>query len=125
MIKLDFKDQALIYAVRKTGYGNDIPEAPAVVPALYEQTTGHEHASNQDAVSAASRLYLPGDDPFVLAHGERLEGMIVQINPFGAVASQQYFRLGSITPVRDILLGNQLQHVECDLSKVEDFSYVS
>lgn len=125
MIRLEFKDEALIYVVRKSGYGNDVPMAPATVPALYEQTTGHEHGANQDATTAGSRLYLPGDDNFVTEHAERLEGMIVQINPYGAMTSEQYFRINSVTPVRDILLGNQLQHVECDLAKVEEFSYVS
>jgi hypothetical protein len=125
MIALDFKDEALIYPVRKGGYGNDIPQAPVTVPALYEQTTGFEHANNQDAISSSSRLYLPGTDSFVLEHGERLEGMVVQINPFGTAGSEQYFRLTSVTPIRDILLGNQLQHVECELEKIDWSGYVS
>lgn len=124
MIRLDFKDQAEIYDVRTNAYGGDVLGEPTTVLALYEQTTGYSHGGNQDSTTAASRLYLPGDDAFVLAHAERLEGMIVKINPFGAPGSQQYFRIASVTPIRDILLGNVLQHVECDLAKTGEPSDV-
>lgn len=122
VVQLCFKDTVNIFKVRKDEYGNDVPQSAVAVPALYEQVTGFEHGNNRDSVSSASRLYLPGDDEFVVENGQRLEGMVVQINPFGAEGSEQYFRISNVTPVRDILLCNEVQHVECDLRKVEGFS---
>lgn len=125
MIRLDFKDQAVIYPVTSSGYGDDVFGTPHTVPALYEQTTGFSHGNSQDAVSAASHIYLPGDDSFILENAGRLEGMILMVNPLGADDSQQYFRISSVTPARDILLGNQLQHVECNLTKTSRVPNVS
>lgn len=124
MIALDFKDSVVIYPVRKDGYGNDVADTGVTVPALYEQTTGYEHANNRDAVSGVSRLYLPANNEFVLARAQRLEGMVVKVNLFGGESVQQLFRIVSVTPVRDILLGNDLQHVECELRKIAGVSNV-
>lgn len=121
MAGLCFKDIANIYKVRKDGYSNDIPEAAVPVPAIYEQATGFAHGDHQDAVTSGSRLFLPADHSFVTTNGYRLEGMVAQVNLFGFDGTEQYFRITSVTPIRDTLLCNEVQHVECSLEKLERF----
>lgn len=125
MNDLCFNETVSIYAVRRSAYGDEEHEEPVEVPAIYVQSTGYAHAGNQDAVTGAPTLYLPGDDDFVVSKGFRLEGMIVAVNPFNAPEHQQHFRIIDVEPVRDILLDNRVRHVECVLSKVTDFSYAS
>jgi hypothetical protein len=120
MVCLNFRDTIKLYRLRKDGYGDDSPEEAVELNGMYEQVTGYEHASNRDGINAASRLYLPANNDFLLEVGYRLEGMKVQINPYDAAGAQQFFRISTVTPVRDILLCNQVQHVECDLVKVEN-----
>ncbi|RDH76346.1 hypothetical protein DVS77_21570 [Mycolicibacterium moriokaense] len=121
-LALNFNDTVSIYAVRRNGYGKLVPQTAVEIPAIYEQNTGRNHAGHQDSSSSAGRLFLPGDNSFVAANGQRLEGMIAEINVFGYEDSQQYFRISSVQPYRDTLLGNTIQHVECGLEKVENFN---
>jgi hypothetical protein len=119
MLQLDFQETCLIYPTTPNAYGQPVLGTPATVPCMYEQTTAYQHGSSQDAVTGAPRLVLPHDDDFVLAHAYRLEEMVVEVNPFGGSGVAQRFKIASVTPGRDLLLGNEVRHVECDLKKVE------
>lgn len=123
MNDLCFNETVLIYPIRRDRYGTEVYQTPVEVPAIYVQSTGFAHSGNQDAITAGPSLYLPGDDDFVTAKGYRLEGMVVEVNPFDAPAHQQHFRITEVTPARDVLLDNRVRHVECALTKVTDFSY--
>lgn len=125
MIELDYRDTATFYTATVDGYGQATLTDPVDVPSIYEQTTGYQHVNSQDAVVGTPRLLLPADDAFVVAHAQRLEGLIVDVNPFGGDGPRQRFKVARVTPGRDVLLGNELQHVECELNKIETESYVS
>lgn len=124
MNDLDFPESCLIYSTTVTDYGQTVLGDPVTVPCMYLQTTAYQHSSSQDAIVGTPRIALPGDDPFVIANAYRLEEMVVEINPFGASAATQRFKVTSVTPVRDVLLDNEVRHVECDLKKVETAAYV-
>lgn len=120
-MSLVFEDTATLYKVRKNGYGNDIPQDGVDVPAIYEQSTGAGHGASQDFVSSDGVLFLPPNNEFLIDNGYRLEGMVAKINVFGYEGSEQYFKIVTVRPMRDTLIGNKVRHVECDLEKVGDF----
>jgi hypothetical protein len=123
--ELIFEDTCLIYPTTVDGYGHDVLGTPITVPCMYVQTTAYQHSSSQDAIVGTQRLALPAFDSFVLSQGYRLEGLVVEVNPFDGSGSAQRFKITSVTPARDILLGNEVHHVECDLKKIETEAYVS
>jgi hypothetical protein len=125
MNDLDFPETCRIYPTTVDAYGKDVLGEPATVPCMYGQTTGYQHGSSQDAIVGTPWLALPGDDSFVQDHAFRLEEMIVEINPFGGSATSQRFKITSVTPARDVLLNNELKHVECELKKIETQADVS
>lgn len=119
-MKLDFPDTCLIYPNGPLSIsGRSALGEPTTVPCLYVQVTAYQHASSQDAITGTSVLALPPDDPFVLEHADRLEEMVVEVNPFNGVAAGQRFKIEKATPARDVLLGNEVQHIECELKKIE------
>lgn len=125
-IELDFSDTCLIYPGGTLDfYGQASLGTPATVPCLYVQRTAYQHGSSQDSIVGTPVLALPADDTFVLEHSYRLEEMVVEVNPFGASSSSQYFKITKVTPARDVLLGDEVQHVECELAKIEVAANVS
>lgn len=120
MRALEFKDVCTFYPVAgltsdgRASLGDGVP-----VPCMFEQTTAYQHTNSQDAIVGVPRLILPADDPFVLARAYRLEELVVEVNLWGGTAGMQRFKVDSVTPGRDLLLGNEVTHVECDLVKVE------
>lgn len=125
MLDLTFPETCRIYPTTVDEYGQMVLGTPATVPCMYEQTTAYQHSGFQDAIVGTPRLALPPDDAFLQEHAYRLEEMVVEINPFGASATAQRFKIASVTPARDILLGNQVGHLECELKKIATESDVS
>lgn len=122
---LIFRDTCQIYAPTPDDYGTPQLGTGTTVPCMFVQTTAYQHGASRDAITGISRLVLPGQNTFVLDHAYRLEEMVVEVNPFGAANSAQLFKITSVTPARDLLLFNEVHHVECDLKKIEISSYVS
>lgn len=125
MNDLTFPETCRIYPTTVDEYGQTQLGTAVTVPCMYEQTTAYQHGNFQDAIVGTPRLALPADDVFLQDHAYRLEEMIVEINPFGGSATAQRFKITSVTPARDILLNNQVGHVECDLKKVSTEGDVS
>lgn len=125
MNDLVFPETCLIYQTTVNSYGQTVLGEPVTVPCMYLQTTAYQHSGSQDAVVGTPRIALPGDDTFLVAQSFRLEEMVIEINPFGASAAAQRFKVVSVTPARDVLLDNEVRHVECDLKKIETAANVS
>lgn len=123
---LDFKDTCLFYPTTIDDYGKEVlGTAEGPVPCIYEQTTGYQHGGSQDAIVSSSRLALPATNSYLEMLAYRLENQIVEINVFGGSADAQRFKVISVTPARDLLLGNETHHLECQLKKIEASSSVS
>lgn len=118
---LNFNECVTIYELTTNDYGKDVLGDDTEVKALYEQVTGFGHGGFQDSINGTSRIYLDGDNKFVLENAYRLEGMIIMINPFDGSDAKQYFRIVNVTVARDILRKNKVRHVECELAKTADF----
>lgn len=119
-----FQDSCTLYSVTTDKWGNDVPDNSAVMPCTFVQRTDIVHANFRDTITADSFLYLPVND-FTSDNFYRLEGMRTIVNPFGNSDSQQYFKITSVTAARDVLLDNQVEHIECGLAKIGAFDYVS
>lgn len=115
---MPFKDMVTLIEQTPGRYGKDVLGDSHEMPGAYEQTLDYTHGDSQDAVVSGSRLYLPGDNTYLVSVGYRIEGMIAVVNLFGATDAAQTFKISSCFPVRDTLLGNKVRHVECDLKKV-------
>lgn len=119
MNDLAFPETCIIYETTVDNYGKTVLGTPHTVECMYLQTIGYQHGNSQDSLVGTPRLALPGDDAFLVASNFRIEEMIVEANPFGASAAAQRFKIVSVTPARDVLLDNEVRHVECELKKVE------
>ncbi len=126
---LEYRDVVTIYQTVKNAYGTDsLPSSGDVLYSLkgmLVQVMNFGHSNYQDGISAATILHLPPDDPFLLERGFRIEGLIVKVDPYGAPADSQYFRLGPVNVARDVLLNNEVHNVECALTKVAGLNYAS
>lgn len=120
MIPLVFHDTATLYFPTPDDYGKDDLGSGSSVPAILQQAIGKTHSNSQDALDGASILYLPSDNPTVIANHYRLEGAVVMVNPFGESADDQYFKITNASPLRDTLLDNEVRHIECDLQKISN-----
>jgi hypothetical protein len=119
--ELSYNETVTIFNPTSDNYGKDVLGNGTALKCVFEQTTGFQHGGHQDSIVGVSRIYLDPNSNFVIDNGYRLEGMIVKINPFGADAASQYFRIISVTAGRDVLQNNKVRHVECELSKTNDF----
>lgn len=118
MMELEYNDTAWIYPRTVGDYGEYIPGTAVEVACKFIQRVGESHGAFQDSVTSASRIYLPADTDLFTDEGYRLEGLIVKVNPFDAEGAEQFFQITNVVPARDVLLDNQIRHVECDLEKV-------
>lgn len=121
-MRMRFSDTVTLYDVTEDGYGDKTLDEGTEVPAAFEQIISKPHGDNQDAIVSSSRLYLPADDEFLVSRGYRLEGLLAKVNVLEGVDTQQFFRITTVSPIRDTLLNNEVTHVECDLDKSTDFT---
>lgn len=120
MRALDYRDTCTFYApAGLTSDGRVSRGEGTDVPCMFEQTTAYQHINSQDAIVGGPRLLVPADDSFVRGRAYRLEGLVVEVNPWGSDGAAQRFKVTTVTPARDLLLGNEVTHVECELQKVE------
>lgn len=122
---LIYRDTCEIYNTAPDIDGTPQLGTGTIVCCLFVQTTAYSHGASRDSIGGVSRLVLPPYDPFVVGNAYRLEEMVVLLNPFGAANNAQLFKITSVTPVRDLLLYDQVHHVECALKKVSISQYVS
>lgn len=122
-MRMPFSDTVTLYEVTYSeDYAKPTLSDGTSVAAAFEQTTGWQHADFQDAVTADARIYLDPDNTFLTSRAYRIEGLILKANLFTGTDRDQYFEITSAAVIRDTLLGNDVQHVECDLKKVTDLS---
>jgi hypothetical protein len=123
--ELIYRDTCQIYETTPDEYGTPQLGTAYTLACLFVPTTAYSHGASRDTIGGTSRMVVPPNDPFVLAHAYRLEEMVVEYNPFGAANNVQLFKITSVTPVKDLLLYDQVRNVECALKKVEISQYVS
>lgn len=122
-MRMPFSDAVTLYEVTYSeDYGKPTLASATTVNASFEQNTGMAHANFQDAVTSDARLYLDPDNAFLTSRAYRIEGLIAKVNLFSGTDRDQYFEITNVAVIRDTLLGNTVQHVECGLKKTTDLT---
>lgn len=124
---LEYKDtvQLVTYTLSTDGYANKVVDEVEDVPALWLANTGWSHGGNQTAIIGDAQVYLDPTNEFVIAHFNRLEGMLIIANPFGEAEEEAWYLIQSVIVGQDKLLGNTIDNIQCTLKKTTGIDYVS
>lgn len=125
MIGLDYKDTVQLVDPVIDSYGAEKIGQVETVPALFIQSTGWSHNSNQTAVDSDGEIYIDPEHWFVIANTYRLEDMLVIANPFGSANGDAWYRIVDVIVAQDKLLTNGIDNVKLELKKTTELPYVS
>lgn len=125
MIGLDYKDTVQLVDPVIDGYGAEKIGQVETVPALFIQSTGWSHSTNQTAVDSDGVIYIDPTHWFVIANFYRLEDCIVIANPFGSPNGDAWYRIIDVIVAQDKLLTNSIDNVKLELKKTTELPYVS
>lgn len=120
MTEINFNDSCVLYEPQSTDdeYNREALTNPSTEACLFIQSTGRTRGDHRENVTGPGRLLFPADSTYLTDRGYRIEGYVALINPFGAAAARQYFRITNVSVNRDHLLENKVRHISCDLQKV-------
>lgn len=125
-MKLCHKDTVILIEVTSTKYGNEkVVVSQATIKGTFLQDTGFLHSGFQDAIDADAGLYPDEKDSYILSRANRLEGMYVVANPYGAENGDSWYKITRTTVNRDHLLSNKVDNILCLLKKTAAIALVS
>lgn len=108
------------------GHGSEKIGETVEVPGLFMQSTGWTHGGNQSAITSDASVYVDHTHEFVMENFNRLEGMLVIANLFGADSADAWYRVTQVVVGQDKLLGNRIDNIQLFLKKsTEITTYVS
>lgn len=119
MIGLDYKDTIRIVDQTFDGYGDETINESVDVPALFLQSTGEVHALNTQILTSDAHAYIDPTDEFVIENAYRMEGMLVQANPFDGNEDDAWYKIIRVVVGQDKLLTNSIDNVHIYLSKTD------
>ena len=117
MICLDLKVRITLIATTTDGYGSDVLDDQAEINAAIDMNTGHLQAANQEAVTSDAIAVISPDDQFVADNFYRLEEMFVVMDLYDTPDQRAWFKVTKASLARDLLLGNNIDHIELQLKK--------
>lgn len=120
-----YNDTVTLVKTTVDGYGSQILDDSADVPAVVELNTGYTHAANQDAVTSDAIVLVDPTNAFVQANFYRLEEMLVVIDLFNTPLGDAWYKVESVTVNRDHQLCNQIDNVQLNLKKTVGIAGVS
>jgi hypothetical protein len=125
VIELNWNEKVTVHdQTSGDAYGGDVLDSGHECDAVVEYGVRFSHGNHQDASQSSTRIYLKSNN-WIVSKNYRLEGMIVKVNPFADSDAQEYYRITDCTAGRDVLLNNEIQHVECVVEHATDYSQVS
>lgn len=116
-ICLDYKDTVRLVLPQVDGYGAEMVGDEEDVKAIFGQNTGWAHGNNQAAITSDAFCYIDPNNQFVVDHFNRLEGMLMVAQLFGAAAEETWYRVINVSVGRDSLLCNTIDHILLSLKK--------
>lgn len=116
-IGLNYKDTITIIDYSNDVYGDETSSEQSFVKSLFLQSTGQSHGGNVDSISTSAHAYVNPFDPFIVKNANRLEGMLVVANPFGAPETESWYRISKVIVGMDKLLCNKIDNVHIYLKK--------
>ena len=100
------------------GYGDKSVIVATQVKCLFLQSTGSSHSNNTDITSSDAHVYIDETDPALTAKGYKIEGMLVNINPFGANGDECWYKITRVVIGQRKLIDNKVDNVHAYLQKV-------
>ena len=124
MIGLTYKDVVHMVDQAYDGYGDIAVGSEADVGALFNQSTSQNHSYGTIATTSDANAYLDPENAFVIANANRLEGMLVMSNAFGAPEAESWYKIVTARIGQSKLLDNQIDNIHIFLNKTRDLSNV-
>lgn len=112
------RDTCTLIELVSDGFGDKSVDEIASVDCLFLQNSGKSHSGNVDIAESDAHIYLDIDNPAVKGRGYRLEGMLIQINPFGADVNETYYEIKKVVVGQRKLTTNTVDNVHAFLQKV-------
>lgn len=112
------KDIVQLAETTSNGYGDNEVVILTEVASLFLQSTGNARATNTEIANSDAHVYLDIDNPILTERGYRIEGMYINANPFGADASESWYRITKVVVGQRKLLDNNVDNVHAYLRKV-------
>jgi hypothetical protein len=112
------KDTLTLADTVSDGYGDKSVIVATQVKCLFLQSTGNSHSSNTEVASSDAHVYIDIEDPTLIEKGYRIEGMLVNINPFGADEDECWYKITRVVIGQRKLIDNQVDNVHAFLQKV-------
>ena len=122
---LNYKDAISIIETNINEYASETIKEIHEVKALFSQTTGWSHGSNQDSITSAAHAYVDINNQFILNSLNRLEGMLVISNPLGGDTRDAWYRITNVVVGQDKLLANKVDNIRINLKKSTEIYSVS
>ena len=116
-VSLNYKDTITIIDQSYDGYGDETIDSQAIVKSLFLQSTGQSHIDNVDSINTSAHAYIDPKNAFVLTNANRLEGMSVIANPFGAEETESWYKIIRVVVGMDKLLCNKIDNIHIYLKK--------
>ena len=118
-LSLTYPDSVTFYTATSSGYrGSKVAVEAEEIACFFLQNTGFVQGDKQEAIDSDAILYPDFEDTFIVDNANRLEGMYIVAPEFGGEADKSWYKIISCTINRDHLLNNQIDNIECLLTKV-------
>lgn len=124
-ICLNYNDTVRLVKTTVDEYGTQVISDQEEVPAIFGQTTGFGHGSNQDAILSDAVAYLDPTNEFVIENFYRLEGMLLVAQLFGVSLEDAWYRITDISVARTSLTCNDIDNIQVGLKKTTGILGVS
>lgn len=112
------KDTCQLATVSSNGYGDKSVELLTTINCLFLQSTGNSHSSNVEIATSDAHVYLDINNPILKDKGYRIEGMYLNVNPFGADENETWYKIARVVVGQTKLTTNRVDNVHAFLQKV-------
>lgn len=119
---MKYPDTIRLATTSSDGYGDKTVASFNEIPASFARRKGYAHANNSEGDTSDATVYLLPTNPTVLSKMKKLEGMLLQLEPY---SDDDWYRVSSVDIAERKLLDNAIDNVYCRLQKVAGVAYVS
>lgn len=115
---ITMKDTCQLAELSTNGYGDRELVSLTTIDCLFLQSTGNSHSSNVEIATSDAHVYLDIENPAIADKGYRIEGLYLNINPFGAEDNESWYKIVKVVIGQRKLLNNEVDNVHAYLQKV-------
>ena len=120
---LNYKDPVILINTTQDGYGDNTVSHVEHLYGLFVQKTGQSQINYTEIISSDAHVYLDIQNEYVLENAFRLEGMYIIANVEDFSQDESWYRISRAVVGQRKLLDNEINNVECFLTKCEPLEY--